>query len=282
MVKMCLCSKVLQNMELFAAVRAAATIGYRAVELFALKNHLMPDAPESKTRELKALLDELGLEVASICSYVGGFGVKDDEACEHEIETFRKQLQQANILDASYVRVNPTYVGYQRVPTDDEKKRFAEWAAKCADIAAESRRGICLENNLSMIATVKGTAEVLERIGRDNVVVSYDPGNIIRADRENYGRNAVETLGNRIAILQVKQIDMSLDNLQDPKCFVFYDEGDVDYSEIYEAVAGSDALRYISAECHKPPTEGMTECDVAAREYQLIKQHAERYFGSLG
>lgn len=281
MVKMCLCSKVLQNMELSAAVRATAEIGYRAVELFAVKNHLMPDAPESKTRELKALLDDVGLEVASICSYVGGFGVKDDDACENEIETFKKQVQQANVLDASYVRVNPTYVGYERVPTEDERKRFAEWARKCADIAAENGRGICLENNLSMIATVKGTAEVLERIGRDNVVVSYDPGNIIRADRENYGRNAVAAFGDRIAILQVKQINMSLDNLQDPKCFVFYDEGGVDYSEIYEAIAGSDALKYISAECHKPPTEGMTERDVAAREYGLIREHAERYFGNL-
>ncbi|HUW55069.1 MAG TPA: sugar phosphate isomerase/epimerase [Planctomycetota bacterium] len=281
MVKMCLCSKVLQGMELTDAMRAAADIGYRAVELFAIKTHLMPDDPESKTKELKALNDDLGIELASICAYVGGFDVKDDAACGQEIEKFRRHLAQADILDARYIRVNPTYVGYERVPTPDEKKRFAEWAGKCADLADRSGRGICLENNLNMIATVRGTSEVLDLIGRTNVVVSYDPGNIIRADGNNYGRNAVRAFGDRIAILQVKQIDMTIEPLDDPACFVFYDEGHVDYSQIYEALADSDVLEYVSVECHKPPEEGMTERDVAAREYRLIREHARAYFDDL-
>lgn len=62
---------------------------------------------------------------------------------------------------------------------------------------------------------------------------------------------------------------------------MFYDEGDVDYSEIYEAVRGARLLRYISVECHKPPDKGMTERDVAEREYRLIREHAEGYFDDL-
>ena len=281
MVQMCLCSKLVQDMELFDAMHAAAEIGYRAVELFAVPKHLPVDTPPQRTRELAVLLGDVGIELASICAYVGGFDVKDDTACGQEIDKFRRHLAQADILDAPYIRVNPTYVGYASVPALDEKKRFAEWAGKCADLAAESGRGICLENNLNMIATVKGTADVIDLIDRENVVVSYDPGNIIRADRDNYGRNAIETFGDRIAILQVKQIDMSVESLEDPACFVFYDEGQVDYAQIYEAIAGSPALKYISAECHKPPQESMTERDVAAREYRLIREHAERYFADL-
>ena len=126
MIKMCLCSKVVMGLDLFDAMRTTADIGYKASELFAIANHLMPDDAESKTKELKALNDDLGLEIASICSYAGGYGVKDDAECEVEVETFKKQIEQAAILGAPWIRCNPTYVGYKRVPSLDEKKRFAE------------------------------------------------------------------------------------------------------------------------------------------------------------
>ena len=122
---------------------------------------------------------------------------------------------------------------------------------------------------------------MLDLIDRPNAKVSYDPGNIIRADRENYGRVAVEALGDRIGILQIKQIDMTLENLEDPACFVYYDEGHVDYSEIFEAAAAVPEMAYLSIECHKGPGEGMTEKDVAAREYRLVREHAGNYFRDL-
>ena len=197
------------------------------------------------------------------------------------MEKFKKHVAQAEVLKAPWIRVNPTYVGYERVPSLDEKKRFAEWAAKCADLAAGAGCGIVLENNLNMVATLAGTVEVLDLIDRPNVKVSYDPGNIIRADKDNYGAKAVETLGDRIAILQVKQIDMSVTPLDDPKCFVYYDEGDVDYAQIFAAAAKVPAIEYISIECHKPPGEGMTETDVAAREYELVREHAAQFYGEL-
>ena len=278
---MCLCSKVLQNMDLPDALGAAADIGYRAVELFGIERHLPPDSPPGRTKELAALLSRRGLEAASLCTYVGGFDALDDEGCAKQMEDFKRHLEQAEVLDAPWLRVNPTYLGYERPASQDEVKRFAEWTARCADLAAESGRGVCLENNLSMIGTVNGTIEVLNEIHRENVVVTYDPGNIIRIDRENFGRNAVRTLGDRIAILQVKQIDMSLTDLEDPKCFVFYDEGGVDYDEVYREIAGSSALKYLSVECHKPPGKGMSERDVAAREYELIRRHAGKYLESL-
>ena len=281
MVKMCLCSKVLQNMELFDAMRVTAEIGYRAAEIFGIKKHLPPDTAVQRTEELGRLLGDLGIEVASLCAYVGNFDTLDDAGCSKQMDDFKKHVEQAVVLDARWIRVNPTYLGYKRVATESEVRRFAEWAARCADIAAEARRGICLENNLSMIGTVRGTAAVLKHIGRENVAVSYDPGNIIRMDRENYGPRAIKTFGKRIAILQVKQVRMDLANLEDASVFVYYDEGDVDYSAIYRAVAGLESLKYISVECHKPAGTGMTERDVAVREYALIREHAEPYFEDI-
>ena len=70
---MCLCSKVLQNMDLADALVAAADIGYRAVELFGIEKHLPPGLPTARTKELAKLLSERGLEAASLCTYVGGF-----------------------------------------------------------------------------------------------------------------------------------------------------------------------------------------------------------------
>ncbi len=281
MVKIALCSKVLQNMELADAMRAAAEIGFRAVELFTLKKHLPPDSSPETVAGLKKLLGELNLELASLCAYVGNFDTKTDAECEAQMEVFKRHLEQANALDAPFIRVNPTYHGTKRNATPDEVKRFCEWAAKCADLAAGSGRGICLENNLSMIGTVAGTAEVLKGINRPNVVCSYDPGNIIRADKKNYAKHAIKTFAGRIAILQVKQVTLDVENLEDSSVFVYYDEGDVDYSIIYQALASSKSLRYISVECHRPPTEGMTEKDVAKREYDLIREHAKAYFKDL-
>lgn len=275
--KMCLCSKVVAGMPLMDAMKAAADIGYGAVELFAIENHLPPGAPQSVSKELRSLLDDLGIELASLCSYVGNFDAKDQGECEEQMDVFRIQIEQAKILDIPWIRVNPAYRGYENPATMEEKKWFAEWAGKCADIAADAGLGICLENNLNMIATLAGTVEVLDLIDRDNAAASYDPGNIIRADKENYGAPAVEQLGERIAILQIKQIDMSLDDLQDSKVFVFYDEGDVDYTPIYKAIAGVKSAKYISVECHKLPVGDMTEKDVAAREYKLVREHAGQF-----
>jgi sugar phosphate isomerase/epimerase len=280
-VKMCLCTKVVQGLPLLDAIRAAADVGYGAIELFGIRNHLPVDTPDAKVKEAAKLCADLDVEVATICAYLGNFDSIDDAACEKQMDAFRRNLEFANVLDSRWIRVNPTYVGYERTPTPDDVERFAGWARRCADLAAKSGRGICLENNLNMIATLEGTLRTLEAIGRDNVAVSYDPGNIIRADKAHYGRPAVEALMDRIEVLQIKQIDTSLDNLEDPKCFVFYDEGHVDYDEIFRAIAPSKTLRFLSVECHKPPAAGMTEKDVAAREYKLVREHARKYFDGL-
>jgi sugar phosphate isomerase/epimerase len=281
MAGMCLCTKVLEHLDAPEALRTAAKIGYRAVELFGIKAHLPADTTEAGALELRRVKDDLGLEIATLCSYVGNFDVLDDAGCGRQYDDFKRYFGLANILGATWIRVNPKYLGFEREATGDEMKRFAEWCGKCADLAAVSDKGICLENNLSMIGTVAGTDQVLRLIGRKNVVVSYDPGNIIRADRENYGRNAVEMWGDRIAVLQVKQVRMDVPNLEDASVFTFYDEGHVNYDEVYGAVAPLKSLRFVSVECHRKPGEGMTEAGVAAREYELIKAHASKYIENL-
>ena len=59
MVKMCLCTKVIQGLPLLDAIRAAADIGYGAIELFGTPNHLPVDTPDDSVKEAARLCDEL-------------------------------------------------------------------------------------------------------------------------------------------------------------------------------------------------------------------------------
>jgi len=186
--ELCLCSKILSKADLLGTIGKAHEIGYRGVELFGIDRHLPARIPVPAVRAAGNLAKQLGIEIVVLDAYVGEFETLPDADCVVQVDRFKRYLEMAVILDCALIRVNPKYLGHERTATDDEIRRFAEWTAKCADFAEPLGKDVVLENNLNMIATVAGTLRVLEAIGRDNVGLNYDPGNIYRVpDSERAG-----------------------------------------------------------------------------------------------
>lgn len=264
--KVGLCSKILQERPLEEAVREAGRIGYEGMEVFGTPKHLPPETGVEDAKKAAGLGRELGVEFVTLCSYVGGFDRKTDDECEKELEKFRLYIDLASATGSTMIRVTPAYVGHDglKTITDDEKKRFCEWTRRCAELAREQKLRIVLENNLSMIATVKGTVEVLDMIETDNVGVNYDPGNIYRAD-EGYGWEAVKAFGERIFNVQIKDVRKEGDDIQ-----LLLGEGDIDYRSVVEALEAAAYDGFVTAECHREPDEKMSDIEIAEHEFEAI------------
>lgn len=264
--KVGICSKILQERPLEEAVREAGKIGYEGVEVFGVEKHLPPDTPPERAKKAAELASELGVEFVTLCTYVGGFDRKTDEECEKGLEDFRKYVELARLTGSTMIRVTPTYVGHDGLEsiTEDEKKRFAEWTRRCAELARDERLRIVLENNISMIATVKGTVEVLELIDMENVGVNYDPGNIFRVD-DGYGWEAVKAFGERIFNVQIKDVRREGDDIH-----LLLGEGEVDYHSVVEALNAAAYEGFVTAECHREPDEKMSDVEIAEHEFEAI------------
>ena len=264
--KVGLCSKILQERPLEEAIREAGRIGYEGMEVFGVAKHLPPNADVEGARKAAGLARELGVEFVTLCSYVGGFDRKSDEECEKELEKFGRYVELARATGSTMIRVTPTFVGHEGLKTiaEEEKKRFAEWTRRCAELARERKLRIVLENNISMIATVKGTVEVLELIDMENVGVNYDPGNIFRVD-DGYGWEAVKAFGERIFNVQIKDVRREGDDIH-----LLLGEGEVDYHSVVEALNAAAYEGFVTAECHREPDEKMSDVEIAEHEFEAI------------
>ncbi len=264
--KVGLCSKIVQERPLEEAIREAGRIGYEGMEVFGVQKHLPPETPAETAKKAAEIGRELGVEFVTLCSYVGGFDRKSDEECEEEMEKFGRYVELARATGSTMIRVTPTYVGHDGLSaiTDDEKKRFAGWTRRCGELAREHKLRIVLENNLSMIATVRGTVEVLELIDMENVGVNYDPGNIFRVD-EGYGWEAVKAFGEKIFNVQIKDVRKEGDDIH-----LLLGEGDVAYRSVIEALNAVAYEGFATAECHREADDAMSDIDIAEHEFEAI------------
>jgi len=269
-----ICSKILAGSDLLGVITKAHEIGYQGVELFGIDRHLPVGLPIPAVRLCGNLAKQLGVAVVVLDTYVGEFEARDDARCETEVEHFKRYLEMAVILDCPMVRVNPRYLGWERKATDDEVKRFAEWTGRCADLAEPLGKEVVLENNLSMIGTLGGTLRVLEAVGRKNVGVNYDPGNLYRSDPD-YGAAAVKALGKRIMNVQVKQCDKEGDRID-----LLMEEGKVDYRGVFAALREAGYTGHLSAECHRPADGLMGEEAIARHEFERIRALRDEVWAS--
>jgi sugar phosphate isomerase/epimerase len=271
---LCLCSKILSKTDLLGVITTAHGIGYRGVELFGIDRHLPARTPIPAVRACGNLAKQLGIGIVVLDTYVGEFEAKSDAECDEQVEVFKRYLEMAVILDCALLRVNPKYLGHGRAATDDEIRRFADWTAKCADLAEPLGKDVVLEHNLNMIATVAGTLRVLAAVGRGNVGLNYDPGNIYRVD-DGYAETAVAAFKDRIRNVQVKQCDREGDRID-----LLMEEGKVDYRKVFLALKTIGYQGYLSAECHRPADGLMGEEAIARHEFERIRALRDEVWAS--
>ena len=227
--------------------------GY-GIELTGEFHQWFPD----ETRRIMTKMRSLGMAFDAMSGVKAGFAVSAQS--EMFLQQMQVQLDYARKLECPQVillsgrRVAEVDVANQRETAVDNLK-------KASDLAAQSNIRIViepidpLENPTILLQTVADGFAITREVGRDNVKVLYDFYHEQRA------------FGNLIEKLQ-KNIDMiGLVHIADVPGRHKPGTGEIDYAQIYEALARAHYDKYIAMEYY-PTTEPVASLTRARKEAQ--------------
>ena len=170
------------KLGLIPFLEKAAALGYPAVEIGAKRPHLsVLDYPdEESVREVKAMADRLGIEIATLAAYTdftSGRQAAEVPFVEMQILYVRQLARLAKALGAKIVRV---FSGYFTDLADHQ----SDWQ-KCvvalresAAVAAEFGVTLGLQNHHDVGVSVDGFAEFLNDVNHPNLKAMFDPWSI--------------------------------------------------------------------------------------------------------
>jgi sugar phosphate isomerase/epimerase len=256
-------TKLFDDRSLSAAAETAADLDLDGIDPMGRAPHLPPDADPDGVAALRERLDDLGLGVPCLGTYTGGYTGQSEAACEAELRDLERCCELAEILETDLIR---HWAGGPSVHEagDEDYENEAAWLRRAADVAADREKRLALEiHHGSLIETADSTRRLLDLVDRERVGAILDPGNmfIVGAD---YGREAVETLGDRVFHVHAKD-EARVDDPDLPGAFTTetrrgeetfqarrLGEGEVDHAPAIEALRERGYEGAIALECHAP------------------------------
>jgi sugar phosphate isomerase/epimerase len=158
------------------ALAGIAAAGFKSVELTSVPGwteHVRRDAEVEEIAYVKQLLAQNGLEAVS-------FSGHSDLVSEAGMAEFRKALKIANKLGIRYVT---TSIGGHDASSagslEEQRNKFMANIRPLADEAAALGIDICLETHGGLLATGVIAKQLVQDIGKPNIGINYDPGNVI-------------------------------------------------------------------------------------------------------
>jgi len=150
--------------------------GFKSVELTSVPGwteHVRRDAGAEEIAHVKDLLKQYGLTAVSLAGH-------SDLVSESGIAEFRKALNIAQKLGIGYVT---TSTGGHDASSGgslaDQRNHFLSHIRPAADEAAAMGITICLETHGGLLASGAIAKKLIEDIGKENIGINYDPGNVI-------------------------------------------------------------------------------------------------------
>lgn len=158
------------------ALDGISRAGFTSVELTSVPGwteHVLRDGDDAEVERVKGLLENYGLTAVS-------FSGHSDLVTDEGVEQFRKVLGLAGKLGISKVTTSTGGHDASSAGTLEEQRvAFLERIGPLADEAAADGIDICLETHGGLLATGEISKVLVEDIGRPNVGINYDPGNVI-------------------------------------------------------------------------------------------------------
>jgi L-ribulose-5-phosphate 3-epimerase len=158
------------------ALSGISRAGLSLVELTSVPGwteHVPRDAPPEEIREVQRLLDHYGLAPVSLSGH-------SDLVSDEGVTEFRKALRLCRELGID--KVTTSTGGHDASSAgslDEQRDAFLTRIRPLADEAAADGITICLETHGGLLATGQMAAELIRQIGRPNIGINYDPGNVI-------------------------------------------------------------------------------------------------------
>ncbi len=158
------------------ALAGIAAAGATSVELTAVpgwSEQVSRDATDTDLDRVRELLTEHGLAAISLSGH-------SDLVRDEGVVEFRKALRIARVLGIAYVTTSTGgHAAASAGDLDEQRGRFLERIGPLADEAALTGITICLETHGDLTATGALASDLIREIGKSNVGINYDPGNVI-------------------------------------------------------------------------------------------------------
>ena len=221
-------------------------------------------APEEVQRIAQSIHDQ-GMAVSMV---TGDFYVpQNDEHGPDGLRNITPYLDLAEAFGADLIRVCM------------KKQEDIEWAQKAADEAKERNIRLAHQaHNASLFETVQGSVDVLEKVGRENFGIIYEPANWFVAG-EDYGRNGILAVKDHIFNVYVQNHrlnpngDAMLTTWGKGKVGVdhigLWDEGGCDFEEVFETLHGIGYRGYVTV--HQAFEGVMSVEEAIRRSYDYLR-----------
>jgi sugar phosphate isomerase/epimerase len=158
------------------ALAGIASAGITNVELSSVPGwteHVPRDASAVEIERMRGLLAHHGLTAISLSGH-------SDLVSDAGVEEFRKALALCNAFNVDMVTTSlGGHADTSAGSLDEQRQRFLSRIRPLADEAAASGITICLETHGGLLATGSMTASLIREIGKPNIGINYDTGNVI-------------------------------------------------------------------------------------------------------
>src|SRR4051794_15982172 len=167
------------------ALAGIAGAGFTSVELTSVPGwteHVRRDANPEHLAYVKDLLKQNGLTPISLSGH-------SDLVSDAGVAEFKKALNLCRQLEISMVTTSTGgHAATSEGDADQQRQEFLKRIGPLADEAAADGISICLETHGGPLSTGASSAELVREIGKPNVGINYDAGNVIF-----YGNTRPET-----------------------------------------------------------------------------------------
>ncbi|WP_274654762.1 sugar phosphate isomerase/epimerase family protein [Paenibacillus humicola] len=236
------------GLDLREGLRRAKAIGADGVQIYAVSGEMDPaNLTAEKRRELRAFIEDLGLEISALCGDLGGHGFQDAAANPAKIEKSKRILDLALDLGTNIVT---THIGI--VPDDKNSPVYAAMHEACDELgryATQMGAFFAIETGPEPSAHLRAFLDTFETKG---VSVNFDPANMVMVTGDDPVRG-VHILKDYIVHTHVK--DGKRLRAVDPRDvygFLGYDKG-MSHEKIAEMAASGSSFEEV------PPGEGAVD-----------------------
>jgi len=265
--RLCGLTNTYHTYSLEESLAGIAKAGFTSVKLASVPGwteHVRRSAEDEELAHVKDLLVQHGLTAVSLAGH-------SDLVAEAGIGEFRKALQIAQKLGIPYVTTSTGgHDASSGGSLEEQRDHFLRNIRPLADEAAAMGITICLETHGGLLATGAISKKLIQDIGKENIGINYDPGNVI-----HYG-----------GVKPEEDIQESADYVKHMHCkdqiggkgvwnFPTVGTGEVDFAPIFAALdaAGFDGPVSIEIEFTGEPWPPLAEVDQAmADSYRFVRQ----------
>ncbi len=241
-------------------LKKAKEVGADGVQIYAVSGEMDPDVlTGTKRRELRSLIDGLGLEISALCGDLAGHGFQDASVNPEKIEKSKRILDLALELGTNVVT---THIGI--VPEDRNGPIYAAMHQACEELsryASSLNAFFAIETGPEPAAHLKS---FLDTLGTNGVSVNFDPANMVMVTGDDPVQG-VHLLKDYIVHTHVK--DGRRLRIVDPKqVYGYLGYEKMDHSAIADMASGGAEADFIEL----PPGEGDVDFDAYFKALQDI------------